>query len=855
MDLVSNSPFSIATVTWQPQAGAWNLTVCVKATFTLVHGGEATLAARQDPPEDDAYFDGDARGTLYAPSDFAPYKPRADVIFVGSAHAPPGKEVRDLIARLSVGDFTKAVRVVGDRSWVRTGGGGLAASTTASFAMLPLRYERAATRGDNLGGLTSVAKHAEPGQRLPNVELAEDREGATPGFGPMPPAWRARRGHLGEAAILWAFRVSPKPGRPGAPALQERPAPPPQGFDFGFFNAAPRDQQLDLLRQASTIVLENLHPEVARFETRLPNLKPRVFREATGTKRATEVAMRCDTLWIDGTRSVAVVSWRGITPVPGPDASKFGRFMVVAETPAERIRLDDIVSKFGGSTEEGADDLSVRHDAVKRIAPPSTPGGLGTLGGVALGAPPPNVPLSPRPKTPTLQMPSSPSEPSPARGKTEPFPQAAKPRRAEPSVRDPEAEDDANTPTPADLNTSTDILASKLEAAVLPFKPVVGAPVARASETPATKLSGLPFRPKEPENPDAARPPANARLAALPFKPPSEPGFIDDDRTRPVALPAHAGSLPFAPRPAARVFADDPSTSRDDHPPMEDPTTSAKGLPRMPEMVVKPQGGMRLGGGSGPPPTQLGRSALGEAESIDEETEFDDRPPFDLATAASDEQPDMFRHVPEPPMLGRLKTEPPPAQVDVKKPDFLGALYERAPAASASAAPTPAPSPSSPTNAAPPAPPSSPEAAPKTDPATFPIEKCAAINAEIAMKRAPMAEVLKKHQVEGDEWTVVDRHWLASITKETERGKTTLLGTYDTAYVGALERIRGPITTEEYAKVVVGVERGDVAAVLATLGLPRTALMRIERVWTKRLAEDGKLAQQVGAAVDTARKS
>src|SRR6185369_8780787 len=98
-----------------------NLTVCVKATFTLVHGGEATIAAQQLPPGDDAYFDRNPRGSLYAPSDFAPYKPRADVLFVGSAHAPGGVAQQELVARLTVGDFTKAVRVVGARTWVRSG--------------------------------------------------------------------------------------------------------------------------------------------------------------------------------------------------------------------------------------------------------------------------------------------------------------------------------------------------------------------------------------------------------------------------------------------------------------------------------------------------------------------------------------------------------------------------------------------------------------------------------------------------------------------------------------------------------------------------------------------------------------
>jgi hypothetical protein len=379
LDLVSKSPFSIAAVTWQPQAGAWNLTVCVKATFTLVAGAEATFATEQDPPTSDAYFEGNARGTLYAPSDFAPYKPRADVMFVGNAHAPRGSEAREIVARLTVGDFTKAVRVVGDRAWVRAGGGALAAGTVTPFSSVPLRYERGAARGDNLGGLTSVAKQAESGQKLPNVELVEDREGATPGFGPVPPAWRARRGHLGEAAILWAFRASPKSSE-GPNALEERPAPPPNGFDFGFFNAAPRDQQLDLLRQASSIILENLHPEVPRFETRLPNYKPRVFREAQGTKRAAEVAMRCDTLWIDGTRGVAVVAWRGITPVPGPDPAKFGRFMIALETPKDKLKIEDVITKFGGATEEKVDDLGVRHDAVKRVAPKAQPAAVPVAG-------------------------------------------------------------------------------------------------------------------------------------------------------------------------------------------------------------------------------------------------------------------------------------------------------------------------------------------------------------------------------------------------------------------------------------------------------------------------------------------
>jgi hypothetical protein len=455
------------------------------------------------------------------------------------------------------------------------------------------------------------------------------------------------------------------------------------------------------------------------------------------------------------------------------------------------------------------------------------------------------------------------------------------PRSTHPPPPDDEAADDAHTPTP-DFHTSTDVLSSKLEAAVLPFKPVTDANAkeARAPEVPA-KLSGLPFRPSVATIVDRA--PVNARLGALPFKPssdapsdpptaapatkPSEQRWIDDDRTRPVTLMPRGATLPFGPKPTAPIVADDPSTTPDHDAPgtrgFDDPTT-AKPLPKMPEMVKKPQGGMRLGGGGDKPAGALGTSALGDAEgSIDEETEFDDRPPFDPASASIDDEPDRFRHVPEPPMLGPIGSGPsePARAASVKKPDFLGALYQKS-------AEVPPPAPSSPSavavavplakrsepGKAPPPSPSSPDAK-RPDPEAFPIDRCAAINAEIAIKRAPMPEVLKKHQIEQDEWSSIDRYWLAAITKETERGKTTLLGAYDAAYVGALEKLRGPITTEEYARVVVGVERGDVAAVLAALGLPRTALMRIERVWTKRLAEDAKLAPGVSAAVEAARKN
>ena len=33
-------PFELVTLPWESQRGRWSMTVCLRATFSLVHGGE-----------------------------------------------------------------------------------------------------------------------------------------------------------------------------------------------------------------------------------------------------------------------------------------------------------------------------------------------------------------------------------------------------------------------------------------------------------------------------------------------------------------------------------------------------------------------------------------------------------------------------------------------------------------------------------------------------------------------------------------------------------------------------------------------------------------------------------------------
>lgn len=332
MEISSLCPFSSSVLVWAPRPGDQSVTVCVKATFSLEPGKEATLADRQEGAHDDIPWEDGPAPSLYAPSDHVPFKPRVDVLLVGHAYAPGGAPVSSLSAQLRIGDLSKTLRVAGDRTWVQTPEG-LRPSVPVPFTAMPLRYERAARRGDNPIGLHLA--QAAAGQRLPNIiDSAEDgRMDGTPGFGPIHPRWRAHRDRLSESSFHWAAGLR---GAAGADV------PAPERFDFGFFNAAPRDQQLDELREGAALLLEHLHPRVPRFEARLPAIRPKVFYVNPASGWHSELSMRCDTVWIDADRALAVVSWRGILPVGGPVELTAGRLLVASEGPGEKVRYEDV---------------------------------------------------------------------------------------------------------------------------------------------------------------------------------------------------------------------------------------------------------------------------------------------------------------------------------------------------------------------------------------------------------------------------------------------------------------------------------------------------------------------------------
>ena len=118
--------------------------------------------------------------------------------------------------------------------------------------------------------------------------------------------------------------------------------------------------------------------------------------------------------------------------------------------------------------------------------------------------------------------------------------------------------------------------------------------------------------------------------------------------------------------------------------------------------------------------------------------------------------------------------------------------------------------------------------------AEFPLERCAAIAASLALRPADTKAILEAHQLDGPTWTALERHWATAIKAALGDGDASLLRAHDDAFVSALEKLRGPITGDDHARIVAARGRGRSADALKALGLPASAALPVERVMLLR---------------------
>lgn len=333
----NESPFVVVTRRWQITPPKDVLVVIAKGTFDLVVDGPARRAEKQLPPSGDRHVGDDEEASLRYPSDFAVYKPKADVLLVGHAYPTRDPSARDAAAvarvKLSVGPLYRELVVLGDRQWDWSG----EASAPAPFERMPLVWERAF--GGKLSPDNPVGRGYRTGLLLPNLERMDARVRTTGDdvaplcFAPIDPRWRPRASKLGTYDGAW---------------LRERWPYHPVDFDHAHFNAAAPELQIPFPAGDERFSLSGVDPERPTLEGALPSVRPHVYAQRTREKGAAffEIEMSLDTLWFDADARQLVLVFRGLVPVDDDEASDLARLFVVEAPVGEPPSKDVVRARF-----------------------------------------------------------------------------------------------------------------------------------------------------------------------------------------------------------------------------------------------------------------------------------------------------------------------------------------------------------------------------------------------------------------------------------------------------------------------------------------------------------------------------
>ena len=392
--------------------------VVARMGYTLGPCGADGLAslqpmARQSPlATEDLHLNGDTQAGTVQESDFAPYKPRCDVIVNGVAHAPRGQAMPQFLVNLKVQStkktlIDKTLQVCGERAFRKKGAltrlaQGCARVATVGllrpnpwhlsvpepFLQLPLHYAYAyggqcrieaddcnaaqhdSCQANPLGRgfarhwyLDAKHVHAVAAPRIAHPSLpctavqfwqgADGKELPAPaGLAVIGRGWLLRRtlaGHIVEKDTWGADEV---------PLL-------PEDFDFAYWNSTPPDQQCPYLAGLEQFTLTNLcrhdHPS-ARIDPRGNTvlrfaLPQQVMCLLLADKNDQLLVWRLaiDTVLIDPEAATVELVWRAIVPA---DAGQVASRLLHVMEPAQIARiglLEQAQEALGKAAGQGKD--------------------------------------------------------------------------------------------------------------------------------------------------------------------------------------------------------------------------------------------------------------------------------------------------------------------------------------------------------------------------------------------------------------------------------------------------------------------------------------------------------------------
>ncbi len=322
MKLVNSSPLQAGVTVGLDADGRQRAVVVVKATYGIPPvDAPAELAATQLPlVMADTFTGTPGFSATHYEAEYAPFKPRCDVLLLGSAHAPGGRPVERLSVSLRVGELRKSFDVLGERRF-KDGFLGPSPGPIEPFARMPISYDRA------YGGADASPKKPEQtktylenpigvgyyplskGKALVGKALANTAErGKTPtdlrgryrplAFGPLGRNFAPRLALTGTYDERWQ--------KERCPLL-------PEDFDVAYHQSAPVDQQLPHLRGGELVELGHLAASgPVRFA--LPTASLHVeFHGADGTRN--DEPARLDTVLFEPDEGRFSLVWRASRPL------------------------------------------------------------------------------------------------------------------------------------------------------------------------------------------------------------------------------------------------------------------------------------------------------------------------------------------------------------------------------------------------------------------------------------------------------------------------------------------------------------------------------------------------------------
>jgi hypothetical protein len=309
-------------------SGREHVVIVAKRTWQIPGSGQRP---RPLPPQPVVYTDvfvgPPGQSAMLYGSDIARFKPRCDVLFNASAHAPDGSPVKELGVVWQVGALRKGLKVHGPRHW-RKRLGLVSLSDARPFTQMPLHFgmafggthtytkgwgekakvmaEAHASNPDGIGWFGSHTDEDSDGQPAPCLEGLEDAvhkpngKQAPVAFSAIARHWPPRPGFAGTYDAHWLENVFPFI---------------PDDFDEQFHQCAPADQQMPYPVGHEAVILRNMmagRPDVRFSLPRLDNVKMRILRHDYTSAEPVAVV---DTLYFEPDQERFTVVWRASLPI------------------------------------------------------------------------------------------------------------------------------------------------------------------------------------------------------------------------------------------------------------------------------------------------------------------------------------------------------------------------------------------------------------------------------------------------------------------------------------------------------------------------------------------------------------